>query len=129
MNTLIKTDNQVFRVEPLRTTPKVLNVTMEYPNAEFLGLATYSESLELYLIFQVGLVALPNPIACTKREAIPVILQALLKLTPQPTCGQCSHFDSGRNCCRMRRDPFVSWTACLLPTTADETACSKFTNK
>lgn len=126
-STLIKDiDGQVFRVEPRRGNPKVLNVTLEYPNAELLGLATWVESLELYLIFQVGVVGLPHPIACSKREALPTMLQALLKLTPQPTCGQCTHFDSGRGCCRVRRDTFVSWTACLLPTTADETACSQY---
>ncbi|MGL5062346.1 MAG: hypothetical protein ACRC62_20405 [Microcoleus sp.] len=123
------TDNQVFRVEPRINSPKVLNVTQEYPNGELLGLATWVEGLELYLIFQVGVVALPHPIACSKREKLPELLQALLKITPQPTCGVCSHFDAARNCCRKRRDQFVSWTACLLPTTAEETACSLFTDK
>lgn len=119
-------DGQVFRVEPRRGNPKVLNITLEYPNAELLGLATWVENLELYLIFQVGVVGLPHPIACTKREKLPEILQALLKITPQPTCGQCINFDAGRGCCRVRRDTFVSWTACLLPVEQDETACSKY---
>lgn len=118
-------ENQVFRVEPMLSTPKVLMVTLEYPHSELLGLATWVESLELYMIFQVGVVELPHPVACSKREKLPETLQALLKITPQPTCGECRNYDT-RGCCKVRRDTFVSWTACLLPVERDETACSKY---
>jgi hypothetical protein len=120
------TDSQVFRVEPLPQNDRVLQVTLEYPNLELLGLATWVPGLELYLIFQVGVVTLPHPVACTQRGQLPNVLQALLKITPQPTCGECTKFDAARKCCKVRVEPFVGWTTTMLATTAEDTACSKY---
>jgi hypothetical protein len=117
---------EVFQIKAQYDNACILRVTQEFPRLELWGLMFWDDGLQMYKIFQVGVVRLPLPQLISRAKDAPAVLRGLLSLVPQPECKDCVGFDTLRSHCTKRRDPQVDWLDCYLEVSAGDRACSRF---